>query len=60
MNIFTFGYSKVCFDRFDDLQFTPEPTCPRCGATDELMFTDYGQERIEDMMLKNQIKRCSP
>jgi len=22
------------------------------------VFTDFGQERIEDMMFRNQIKRC--
>lgn len=55
LNLFTFEYSDVCFDKVRELHFTPEATCPRCGSTDEIEFSDYGQEQIEDMMFSNQI-----
>jgi len=58
LNIFTFEYDQLCFDRFDDLRFTPEPSCPRCGSTQDLEFSDSSQERIEHMIFMNLIKRC--
>ena len=58
LNLFTFKYSALCFDKQDDLQFSPEPECPRCGATEELTFSNYGQEQIENMIFKNEIKKC--
>ncbi len=58
LNLFTFAYSDVVFLKSTgDLEFTPEPTCPRCGATKELIFSDYGQEMIEDMLFRNQIRK---
>ena len=59
LNLFSFEYSKICLDKHDDIQFTPKPACPRCGATEELIFTDYGQEKIEDMLFSNKIKKCN-
>ena len=58
LNVFTFAYTNVCFKKSGDLEFTPEPTCPRCGATEELIFSDSGQEKIEDMIFSQQIKKC--
>jgi len=57
LNIFTFAYEEICFIKNGDLEFTPSPECPRCGATEELVFSDFGQEKIEDMILYNQIKK---
>lgn len=58
LNLFTFEYSEICLNNKKDIEFTPEPECPRCGATEELVFTDYGQEKIENMLFRNQIKKC--
>jgi len=58
LNIFTFSYTAICLNSQDDIQFTPEAECPRCGATEELIFTDYSQEKIENMLFSNQIKKC--
>lgn len=57
LNMFTFEYSGICFDKNDDIQFTPEPACPGCGATEELTFSNYGQEEIENMIFRNEIKK---
>ena len=58
LNMFTFSYSAICLNSQDDIQFTPEPECPKCGATEELMFTDFAQEKIEDMLFGGKIKKC--
>jgi hypothetical protein len=58
LNMFTFVYSYICLKQNGDIEFTPEPECPRCGATEELIFSDYGQEKIEAMLFRNQIKKC--
>lgn len=58
LNIFTFGYTDIYLKESGDIEFVPEPTCPRCGATEELIFTDYGQEKIEDMLFSGQIRKA--
>ena len=57
LEIFTFNYNDVYLKASGDLEFDPEPTCPRCGATEELIFSDYGQEKIEDMLFRGQIRK---
>lgn len=57
LGIFTFVYTDVYLKPSGDLEFVPEPTCPRCGATQELVFTDYSQEKIEDMLFRGQIRK---
>jgi hypothetical protein len=57
LEIFTFSYNDVYLKASGDLEFDPEPTCPRCGATEELIFSDYGQEKIEDMLFSGQIRK---
>jgi hypothetical protein len=57
LNIFTFAYSDIYLKQDGDIEFVPEPDCPRCGATEELIFTDYGQEKIEDMLFSGQIRK---
>lgn len=58
LNLFIFTYTNICLNSQDDIQFLPEPECPRCGAKEELIFTDYAQEKIENMLFTNQIKKC--
>jgi len=57
LNIFTFVYTDIFLKASGDINFEPEPTCPRCGVTQELIFTDYGQEKIEDMLFSGQIRK---
>jgi len=57
LNIFTFAYMDVYLKESGDLEFVPEPACPECGATQELIFTDKGQEKIEDMLSYGQIRK---
>jgi hypothetical protein len=58
LNIFTFVYNDIYLKASGDIEFIPEPTCPRCGATEELIFSDYGQEKIEDMLFSGQIRKA--
>ena len=57
LNIFTFVYADIFLKASGDINFVPEPSCPRCGATQELIFTDYAQEKIEDMLFSGQIRK---
>jgi len=57
LNIFTFAYSDIFLKDSGDIEFVPEPTCPKCGANEELIFSDHGQEKIEDMLFSGQIRK---
>jgi hypothetical protein len=57
LNIFTFVYIDIYLKASGDIEFVPEPTCPRCGATEELVFSDYGQEKIEDLLFSGKIRK---
>jgi hypothetical protein len=56
LNIFTFVYEDIYLKSSRDIEFVPEPACPECGATQELIFSDVGQEKIEDMLFSGQIR----
>ena len=58
LNLFVFTYADICLNSLDDIEFTPQPACPKCGSTVDLVFTDYSQEMIENRLFSNQIKRC--
>ena len=57
LNIFNFTYSDIYLKDSGDIEFVPEPSCPRCGSTQELIFTDYGQEKIENMLFNGRIRK---
>ncbi len=57
LNMFTFGYTDIFLTKQGDIEFVPEPSCPKCGANKELIFSDYGQEKIEDMLFSGQIRK---
>lgn len=57
LNIFTFRYSDIYLNGSGDIEFVPEPDCPRCGSTQDLIFTDYSQEKIEDMLFEGKIRQ---
>jgi len=56
LNLFNFNYRDIYLKSSGDIEFQPEPSCPRCGSTVDLTFTDYSQEQIEDMLLKGEIR----
>ena len=58
LNFFNFVFNDIYLKTSGDLEFVPEPTCPRCGSRDDLVFSDYSQEKIEDMIFKGQIRRA--
>jgi DNA-directed RNA polymerase subunit RPC12/RpoP len=57
LNLFNFIYEDIFFNSSGDIQFDPEPACPRCGSTVDIAFSDYGQEKIEDMLFSGQIRK---
>lgn len=58
LNVFTFGYEDICINKSGDLEFTPGLGCPRCGPTQEIVLSNFGQEKIEGMLFRGQIKTC--
>lgn len=56
LNSFTVDMKSIQFDSTRELVFTPEPECPRCGATEEIVLSDYGLEQIDNMIFSNKIK----
>jgi hypothetical protein len=58
LNLFIFEYSDICLNNKGDIEFIPEPACPCCSSKDDIIFSNYGQEKIEDMLFNNQIKNC--
>jgi len=57
LNLFNFNYNDIYLKSNGDIEFQPKPSCPRCGSTVDLTFTDYSQEKIEDMLDKGQIRQ---
>jgi predicted nucleic acid-binding Zn ribbon protein len=55
---FQFGCLN-CLNIFDlemtSVQFNPEPECPECGATEEIVLSDFGLQQIDLMILHNRI-----
>jgi hypothetical protein len=56
LKMFSFEYRNITLNSFGDIEFDPEPECPRCGSTVDITFSDYGQHKIETMLTKGQIK----
>ena len=57
LKTFNFTYKDIFLNGSGDIQFDPEPSCPRCGSTVDIVFSDYGQEKIEDMLFSGKIRR---
>lgn len=45
----------IHFDKDRELHFTPEPECPQCGATEEVVLSNYGLEQIDHLIFSNKI-----
>lgn len=54
---FIFVYNDLYMKSSGDLEFVPEPSCPRCGSREDIYFSDFGQEQIEDMLFRGQIRK---
>lgn len=57
LNSFKFVYNDILLTKSGDIEFVPEPACPRCGSTVDLIFSDFGQEKIENMLFSDQIRK---
>lgn len=57
LNIFNFSFKDILLNKSGDIEFIPEPSCPGCGSRVEIMFSDRGQEKIEDMLFKGEIRK---
>ena len=57
LNSFTFVYNDIFLNKSGDIEFVPEPACPRCGSTVDLVFSNFGQEKIEDMLFSGKIRK---
>lgn len=55
LNIFDLEMNSVQFDNTRELVFNPEPECPECGATEEIVLSDFGLQQIDLMILHNKI-----
>jgi hypothetical protein len=47
--------NSVHFDKTRELVFNPEPECPECGATEEIVLSNFGLQQIDLMILHNKI-----
>ena len=56
LNSFSVNMKSINFDSTRELIFNPEPECPRCGATQEIVLSDYGLEQIDHLIFSNKIK----
>lgn len=56
LNSFSIKMQSINFDSSRELIFNPEPVCPRCGAIEEIVLSDYGLEQIDNMIFSNKIK----
>ncbi len=57
LNIFKYEYEDIFMNSKEDIEFVPEASCPRCGSKEDIFFSDYGQEKIEDMLMNGEIKK---
>lgn len=55
LNIFDLEMNSVHFDKTRELVFNPEPECPECGATEEIVLSNFGLQQIDLMILHNKI-----
>lgn len=56
LNIFDIETIDIRIDREGELHFTPIPECPQCGATEEVVLSDFGLEQIDHLLFRNEIK----
>ena len=55
LNIFDVDMISIEFDNTRELVFNPVPECPECGATEEIVLSNFGLQQIDLMILHNKI-----
>ncbi len=55
LNIFDVDFISIEFDHSRELVLNPVPECPRCGATEEVYLSNWGQEQIDHLIFQNKI-----
>lgn len=55
LEIFDADMVSIEFDQSRELVFNPIPECTFCGATEEVVLSNFGLQQIEVMMLHNKI-----
>jgi hypothetical protein len=46
---------SIEFDKTGELVFNPIPECDFCGATEEVVLSNFGLQQIDLMILHNKI-----
>jgi hypothetical protein len=55
LNVFDLEMNSIQFDKTRELVFNPEPERPECGATEEIVLSNFGLQQIDLMILHNRI-----
>ena len=55
LNVFDLEMISIQFDKTRELVLNPEPECPECGATEEIVLSNFGLQQIDLMILHNRI-----
>lgn len=56
LNIFDLETIDIRIDKERELHFTPIPVCDYCGATEEVVLSNFGLEQIDNLLFNNEIK----
>lgn len=57
LEIFDAEMISIEFDQSGELVFNPVPECTFCGATEEVVLSNFGLQQIDLMTLHNKIPR---
>ena len=55
LNIFDIETIDIRIDKEGELHFTPIPESTYCGATEEVVLSNFGLEQIENLLFRNEI-----
>jgi hypothetical protein len=55
LEIFDVDMITIEFDKTRELVFNPIPECTYCGATEEVVLSNFGLQQIDLMILHNKI-----
>jgi len=55
LEVFDVDMISIHFDKSGELLFNPVPECTFCGATEEVVLSNFGLHQIDLMILHNKI-----
>ena len=55
LEVFDVDMISIHFDKSGELLFNPVPECIFCGATEEVVLSNFGLQQIDLMILHNKI-----